>query len=414
MAADFNKPVLTDAYAAVLQSVRDLCKDLALCLDNTGTQNIPTGAVKWNSTNARFEKYNGTTWAALATTYAMSISGSAGSVPWSGVSGTPTTLSGYGITDALQVSPNKIAIDKSSTDLNLLTSVGFYRGSSMTNAPDAGWWFIIVQAHDNTANAAGWCSQIATAYGIGNTAGVVKKRQQSGAANTWSAWVTVYDSANFTPNATAQNNIGAAGNYGALTLLNNVGSWAGFRFGTGVGSDNRYFMSNGGQTGEYDTASSWQWRFDNGTLSVGTIPWARISGVPTYAGLSGPTFSEAYNTGWWRSQGAVGWYNQTYGGGIWMSDATWVQVYGSKNFKTDWHSLYSGGNIWTASYGWLHDRFANANPNANAAGARVSGNCGNKPSSSGWEIFNAGNGVLQTRSFTNNCTNCNCNCDCSC
>jgi hypothetical protein len=36
--------------------------------------------------------------------------------------------------------------------------------------------------------------------------------------------------------------------------------------------------------------------------------------------------------GWHRSLGATGWYNQTYGGGIFMQDSTWVRVYNNKSF----------------------------------------------------------------------------------
>lgn len=38
---------------------------------------------------------------------------------------------------------------------------------------------------------------------------------------------------------------------------------------------------------------------------------------------------------WFRSNGASGWYNESYGGGIWMSDSTYVRVYNSKAFKVD-------------------------------------------------------------------------------
>jgi hypothetical protein len=41
-----------------------------------------------------------------------------------------------------------------------------------------------------------------------------------------------------------------------------------------------------------------------------------------------------YTSNWFRSQGGSGWYNESYGGGIWMSDSTWVRVYGDKNFYT--------------------------------------------------------------------------------
>lgn len=35
---------------------------------------------------------------------------------------------------------------------------------------------------------------------------------------------------------------------------------------------------------------------------------------------------------WFRSFGQTGWYNQDYGGGIWMNDTTSIRTYGSKNF----------------------------------------------------------------------------------
>ena len=39
--------------------------------------------------------------------------------------------------------------------------------------------------------------------------------------------------------------------------------------------------------------------------------------------------------GWHRSYGATGWYNNTYGGGIFMQDSSYVRVYGSKIFYND-------------------------------------------------------------------------------
>ncbi|BCD61755.1 phage tail fiber protein [Nitratiruptor phage NrS-5] len=35
---------------------------------------------------------------------------------------------------------------------------------------------------------------------------------------------------------------------------------------------------------------------------------------------------------WFRSSGSTGWYNATYGGGIYMTDSTWVRTYNNKSF----------------------------------------------------------------------------------
>lgn len=59
------------------------------------------------------------------------------------------------------------------------------------------------------------------------------------------------------------------------------------------------------------------------------------SGGTTTGNITAPSF---YASNWFRSTGATGWFNETYGGGIHMSDATWVRVYGSKSF-------YVTGNI---------------------------------------------------------------------
>jgi len=47
--------------------------------------------------------------------------------------------------------------------------------------------------------------------------------------------------------------------------------------------------------------------------------------------------------GWFRSSGVTGWYNQTYGGGIYMEDTTWVRVYNGKNFYVPGSQLIAGG-----------------------------------------------------------------------
>ena len=51
-----------------------------------------------------------------------------------------------------------------------------------------------------------------------------------------------------------------------------------------------------------------------------------------------------YTSNWYRTTGAVGWYSETYGGGIFMQDATWVRTYGGKSFLCA-GTIASSGNI---------------------------------------------------------------------
>lgn len=59
--------------------------------------------------------------------------------------------------------------------------------------------------------------------------------------------------------------------------------------------------------------------------------------------------SSIYAGNWFRSNGQSGWYSETYGGGIWMNDSTWIRTYGGKNFYCSAtlgsSSIYSDNSI---------------------------------------------------------------------
>ena len=59
---------------------------------------------------------------------------------------------------------------------------------------------------------------------------------------------------------------------------------------------------------------------------------------------TGDTINEIYNDGWYRSNGQTGWYSQTYGGGIWMTDSTYVRVYNGKSFRCDGEGSFGSLN----------------------------------------------------------------------
>jgi len=77
--------------------------------------------------------------------------------------------------------------------------------------------------------------------------------------------------------------------------------------------------------------------------------------------------------GWHRSHGNAGWYNQTYGGGIYMVDSSWVRVYGDKNFlveggvvradngfQVDGKQVIDGDGGWHRSHGatgWYNETY---------------------------------------------------------
>lgn len=79
--SDFNKPVISDAYATVLSTIRSLFAIVAK-QDYTGASNIPTGAKRLNETTKKLEKYNGSGWEeALAGHFVGAIILDAGATP---------------------------------------------------------------------------------------------------------------------------------------------------------------------------------------------------------------------------------------------------------------------------------------------------------------------------------------------
>jgi len=125
MAADYTKPVLGDTYtnwsSEIIANYKALVQGLdPATIDGGGTPaGMFTNARRWNSANKYNEIYNGSTWAKDTTSLAYDITGNAATVTngvvttgsyanpgwitslaWSKITGTPTLLSGYGITDA--------------------------------------------------------------------------------------------------------------------------------------------------------------------------------------------------------------------------------------------------------------------------------------------------------------------------
>ena len=49
---------------------------------------------------------------------------------------------------------------------------------------------------------------------------------------------------------------------------------------------------------------------------------------------------------WIRTTGATGWYNETYGGGMYMEDTTWVRTYNGKSFYCS-ATIGAGNRIYT-------------------------------------------------------------------
>ena len=112
MTTNFARPIISDPYADVLTTLTTAINDLArgLAPDTTEANGahtvVPVGAVRWNASSARWERFNGSSWPPLATKYAIAVTGAdtAGTATHvaGGAAGSIPFQSGAGATSFLQ------------------------------------------------------------------------------------------------------------------------------------------------------------------------------------------------------------------------------------------------------------------------------------------------------------------------
>lgn len=69
--ANWSNPTLTSTYTNFVAEVKNRDEDLALQFDGTTSSNIPTGAIRWTSSANTWQKWTGSAWGALSTTFAF-------------------------------------------------------------------------------------------------------------------------------------------------------------------------------------------------------------------------------------------------------------------------------------------------------------------------------------------------------
>lgn len=96
----------------------------------------------------------------------------------------------------------------------------------------------------------------------------------------------------------------------------------------GTGSDAANYLDMIADNMNQTDVTAWSLRND-GKMGIGGRPSTdyqlKVSG-------------SIHATSWIRTDGSTGWYSQTYGGGWYMSDTTWIRAYNDK-------SIYTGGTI---------------------------------------------------------------------
>lgn len=333
----------------------------------------------------------------------------------------PTTLAGYGITDAVTSGGSgatgtwAISISGSAAQLGGVAASNYFRvdGSypnADMNVPVEGYWHVVSSAANlpdgarfghrwdyDHAGDGSWVAQFYTP--TDGDAGLWFRQRRGG---TWQTWRKFLDSTTYNSYSPTLTGGGASGTWG----INISGELTGTSIGLGyslstatvsyAGHAGPQIRSQGGgaavmsfhRPGAY--AVNFGLDTDNqlkvGGWSLGANSYVILSSAnynsyaPTLTGGGasgtwgisvtgtansetlntvcsrgvnasgyGPTFNTVYTNNWFRSNGATGWYNEAYGGGIWMNDSTYVRVYADKQFYTG-GAITSGAAMYAPIY----------------------------------------------------------------
>lgn len=241
------------------------------------------------------------------------------SVAFADITGKPTTLSGYGITDSVAQlsdtsSPNYQTPSSRRVDPN---------GNNPTNEHYA------ITTFGNGSNVTG---QIAAHFQTGQL-------YSRGYNSSFSTWRKIWN----------DQNDGSGSGLDADLLDGYHGSFTRNQPNSYVLRDSNGYL----QVGWINTTSGATTNTVD-KIYASNDDYVRYITPATFRSqvINGQTINEIYNDGWYRTYGQKGWYNQSYGGGIFMQDSTYVRTYGSKQFYVNNH-IKSSSNVYAY---WSDDR----------------------------------------------------------
>lgn len=110
--ANWSNPTLTSLYTDFLAELKARDEDLAKQFDGQTVSNLVTGAIRWSSSANRWQKWSGTAWAELTTTYALTGLSTTGNASIGGtlaVTGTTTLAAATATTPATNDNSTAVA-----------------------------------------------------------------------------------------------------------------------------------------------------------------------------------------------------------------------------------------------------------------------------------------------------------------
>lgn len=275
-------------YSTLLAQINDRGVDSAYAFDpaSTTVTSPKTNHVRFNSANKRWEKYNGSSWieliVAASDAYAMTATGLRGGNIYGTVSASGATVNGgafdvttlkRGGSDAWTVASltnlNQLANGPSYITAAALTSYALLASPNFSGTPQIAGAAIATQSY-------------VTGLGYLTAAAAASTYAPLGGAGTSGTWGISISGNSLTTSQRTFSNVRTdginRGSYGSISVAGSTGGYAGIDFTTA----NVTFMVNTstGLSGIYkESVTQWLWYFDGaGVLTVGTVPWARVTG----------------------------------------------------------------------------------------------------------------------------------------
>lgn len=103
-------------------------------------------------------------------------------------------------------------------------------------------------------------------------------------------------------------------------------------------------QSNTNNTTENQLFKSWADLYYNPKNKLLCVAGSAIIGASAVPSYTLDVRGNVIASSWLRTRGASGWYSESYGGGIYMSDTTWIRTFGDKPFYCN-KQIYSSDSI---------------------------------------------------------------------
>lgn len=159
-----------------------------------------------------------------------------------------------------------------------------------------------------------------------------------------SAWTRVLTHRNYTNYTVTKTGGGASGTWG-ISITGTAAKVANtLTFAAGAFAAKTY---NGSAAVTVKIPTHTSHLTNNSGFWTGTRYWANIAVSTASSTSTQPTFNTCYTSNWFRSTGNTGWCSQTYGGGWYMTDSTWIRTYGSKSVYQNTGQIRTDGYLVT-------------------------------------------------------------------